>query len=55
MTEAFEAACEELGDIDQPEVAREVIGASRDRSYVVDVPSGRLRGGGILASITAWA
>jgi hypothetical protein len=25
MTEAFDAACEKLGDIDQPEVAREVI------------------------------
>jgi hypothetical protein len=25
MTEAFDAACKTLGDIDQPEVAREVI------------------------------
>jgi hypothetical protein len=25
MSEAFDAACETLGDIDQPEVAREVI------------------------------
>jgi hypothetical protein len=25
MTEAFDAACEKLGDIHQPEVAREVI------------------------------
>jgi hypothetical protein len=25
MIEAFDAACEKLGDIDQPEVAREVI------------------------------
>jgi hypothetical protein len=25
MTEAFDAACEKLGDTDQPEVAREVI------------------------------
>jgi hypothetical protein len=25
MTEAFDAACEKLGDIDQPEVARELI------------------------------
>jgi hypothetical protein len=25
MTEALDAACEKLGDIDQPEVAREVI------------------------------
>jgi hypothetical protein len=24
MTEAFDAACEKLGDIDQPEVARQV-------------------------------
>jgi hypothetical protein len=25
MTHAFDAACEKLGDIDEPEVAREVI------------------------------
>jgi hypothetical protein len=25
ITEAFDAACEKLGDVDQPEVAREVI------------------------------
>jgi hypothetical protein len=25
MTKAFDAACEKLGDIDQPEVAREII------------------------------
>jgi hypothetical protein len=31
MTEAFDAVCEKLADIDQPEVAREVI-AGRIRS-----------------------